>query len=97
MDQDLRHSVYGAVSLNVGDKMIRPIRSYTPPGGEGSRMIGSANYTKAKIGDKKGESITLSYYIKEVGSVKEAEVIKKKIDKLVEELGGETVLTASKG
>lgn len=60
-------------------------------------MIGSASYTKAKIGDKKNEVITLSYYIKEVGSVKEAEALKKKIDKLIEEEGGETVLTASKG
>ena len=60
-------------------------------------MLGQANYAKNNMGDKKNEKITLSYYVKEVGSVKDAEDIKKKFDGIIEELGGETVLTASKG
>ncbi len=60
-------------------------------------MIGQANYAKNNMGDKKKEVITLSYYVKECGSVKDAEELKKKFDKIVEDAGGETVLTASKG
>ena len=58
-------------------------------------MIGSANYTKASVGDEKNEKITLSYYVKDCASIKKAEQMKALIDSLIEEKGGETVLTSN--
>jgi len=58
-------------------------------------MIGSANYTKASVGDEKNEKITLSYYVKECASIKKAEEMKALFDNLVEDKGGETVLTSN--
>ncbi len=60
-------------------------------------MKGVASYSKSSIGFKKTEKLTLSYWVKECGSVKELEDIKKLFDMIIEDKGGETSVSDSKG
>lgn len=60
-------------------------------------MKGVASYSKSSIGFKKKEKLTLSYWAKECGSIKQMEDIKHLFDMIIEEQGGETSVTDSKG
>jgi len=53
-------------------------------------MKGQANISISNVDDLEGEKITLSYFVRECGSLDSAKEIKSKIDDLVEEAGGET-------
>jgi len=52
-------------------------------------MEGKANYQLSNMNDEEKQAGTLSYTIKEVGSLEEAQVIKSKIDEVIETAGGD--------
>ena len=58
-------------------------------------MRGSANINRSNVGDLEKHVITLSYFVKECGSMESAEELKNKFDNIVEEDGGETTLSTN--
>jgi len=51
---------------------------------------GSANISISNVDDEEKEVITLSYFVRECGTLQAAKDLKGKVDEIIEEAGGET-------
>lgn len=56
-------------------------------------MESKANISISNVDDTEKEVVTLSYFVKECGTVESARELKEKFDKIIEKEGGESTQT----